>query len=65
MFAGRTAKIVTATCAVVGLMALAGIATLTLAGGSEYIEFTLAMVFFVAFLVGAYWWVVFGPGRRL
>ncbi|MDQ3913505.1 MAG: hypothetical protein M3305_17375 [Actinomycetota bacterium] len=65
MFAGRTAKIVTAACAVVGLMALAGIATLTLAGGSEYTEFTLAMVFFVAFLVGAYWWIVFGPGRRL
>jgi hypothetical protein len=65
MFADRTTKVVTAACAVVGLIALAGVAILTIIGGSEYIEFALAMVFFVAFLVGAYWWVVFGPGRRL
>jgi hypothetical protein len=65
MFADRTTKVVTAACAVVGLIALAGVAILTFIGGSEYIEFALAMVFFVAFLVGAYWWVVFGPGHRL
>ena len=65
MFAGRTAKIVTATCAAVGLAALAGAAILTFEEGSEYIEFALAMIFFVAFLVGSYWWLVFGPGRTL
>ncbi len=65
MFAGRTAKIVTATCAAVGLAALAGVASLTFTEGSEYIEFALAMIFFVVFLVGSYWWLVFGPGRKL
>ena len=63
MFAGRTAKIVTATCAVVGLIALVGVATLTFIGGSEYIEFALAMTFFVALLAGSYWWLVSGPGQ--
>jgi cbb3-type cytochrome oxidase subunit 3 len=33
--------------------------------GSEFVEFALAMVFFVAFLVGSYWWIVFGPGKRM
>ena len=32
--------------------AFSGTAILTLAGGSEFVEFALAMVFFVAFLVG-------------
>lgn len=65
MFVGRIAMIVTATCAVIGAAAFVGIFFLTIAGGSEYLEFILAMVFFTMFLIGSYWWIVLGPGRRL
>ncbi len=65
MFVSRVAKIVTATCAVIGAAAFVGIFFLTIAGGSEYLEFILAMVFFTMFLIGSYWWIVLGPGRRL
>ncbi len=65
MFAGRTAKIVTAACAVVGAAAFLVIFFLSITGGSEYLEFALLMIFLTAFLVGAYWWIVLGPGRRL
>jgi hypothetical protein len=65
MFVGRTSKIVTALCTVVGIVALVGIEVLALTDGSEYTEFVLVMIFFVAFLVGSYWWIVFGPGRYL
>jgi hypothetical protein len=50
---------------VVGGGALLGTIVLTLMEGSEFVEFALAMVFFVAFLVGSYWWIVFGPGKRM
>ncbi len=65
MFANRTSKIVTAICATVGVVAFLGVLFLSLAGGSEYSEFVLTLVFFAMFLVGSYWWIVFGPGRRL
>jgi hypothetical protein len=65
LFTSRIAAIVTIACAVVGGGALLGTVILTLAGGSEFVEFALAMVFFVAFLVGSYWWIVFGPGQRM
>jgi hypothetical protein len=50
---------------VVGAGAFVGIFFLAIAGGSEYFEFVLAMVFFAMFLIGSYWWIVLGPGRRL
>lgn len=65
MFAGRTSRIVTALCALIGVVAFVSIGVLALTGGSEYTEFTLVMVFFVSFLVGSYWWIIFGPGRYL
>lgn len=65
MFAGRTSLIVTALCALIGVVALVSIGVLALTGGSEYIELALVMVFFVSFLVGSYWWIIFGPGRYL
>jgi hypothetical protein len=65
MFAGRNSRIVTALCALIGVVAFVGIGVLTLTGGSEYTEFALVMVFFVSFIVGSYWWIVFGPGRYL
>jgi hypothetical protein len=63
LFTSLTAKVVTAVCAVVGAIALLGNFFLTLTGGSPYLQFGLAIIFFAAFLVGCYWWVVFGPGR--
>ena len=65
MFASVTAKIVTAVCAVVGTIALLGTFFMTLMGGLPYLQFGLAVVFFATFLVGSYWWMVFGPGRSL
>ena len=65
MFAGRTSLIVTALCALIGILALVTIGVLTFTGGSEVTEFALVMVFFVSFLVGSYWWIIFGPGRYL
>jgi hypothetical protein len=65
MFASLTAKVVTVVCAVVGAIALLGIFFLTLTGGSTYLQFGLALIFFAMFLVGSYWWMVFGPGRGL
>ncbi len=65
MFASPTSKVVTAVCAVVGAIALLGTFFVTLTGGSPYLEFGLAVVFFAMFLVGSYWWMVFGPGRVL
>jgi hypothetical protein len=44
--------------AVLGVAAEAAIAVLTVAGGSEYLEFAIAMVLFVAILVGSYLFVL-------
>jgi hypothetical protein len=33
--------------------------------GTEYLEFALALVTFLIILVGTYWFVVRGPGRRM
>jgi hypothetical protein len=65
MFASVTAKVVTAVCAVVGAIALLGTFFVTLTGGSAYLEFGLAVIFFAMFIVGSYCWMVFGPGRSL
>ena len=65
MFASLSAKVVTAVCAVVGTICLLGTFFLTLTGGSPYLQFGLALIFFAMFIVGSYWWMVFGPGRSL
>jgi hypothetical protein len=65
MFASLTAKVVTAACALVGAFALLGSSFVSVTGGSPFVEFALALVFFAMFLVGSYWWMVFGPGRSL
>ena len=65
MFASLTSKVVTAICAVVGAIALLGTFFLTVTGGSPYLQFALALIFFAMFIVGSYWWMVFGPGRGL
>jgi uncharacterized RDD family membrane protein YckC len=65
LFASVTAKVVTIICALVGTVALLGTFFVTLTGGSPFVEFGLALVFFAMFLVGSYWWMIFGPGRVL
>ena len=65
MFATITARVVTALCALVGATALLGTLGVTLTGGSPFLNFALAVSFFAAFIVGSYWWMVFGPGRHL
>jgi hypothetical protein len=64
-FASLTAKVVTAVCALVGAIALLGTFFVSVTGGSGFVEFALAVVFFAMFLVGSYWWMIFGPGRVL
>jgi high-affinity Fe2+/Pb2+ permease len=65
LFASLTAKVVTAVCAVLGAIALLGTFYLTVTGGSPYLQFALALLFFAMFIVGSYWWMIFGPGRIL
>ena len=65
MFDSLTSKVVTAVCAVVGAIALLGTFFLTVTGGSPYLQFGLALIFFAMFIVGSYWWMVFGPGSKL
>ena len=65
LFASLTAKVVTGVCALVGALALLGCFFVTVTGGSPFVEFALAVVFFAMFLVGSYCWMVFGPGRVL
>jgi hypothetical protein len=65
LFASVTAKVVTTVCALVGAIALLGTFFVTVTGGSPFVEFALALVFFAMFLVGSYWWMIFGAGRVL
>ena len=50
----RTVFRIVAVLAVLGVAAEAAIAVLVVTGGSEYAEFAIAMVLFVAILVGSY-----------
>src|SRR5215204_1145721 len=65
IFASLTSKVVTAVCAMIGAIAFLGVFLLAVTGGSPYVQFGLALVFFAMFIVGSYWWMVFGPGRGL
>ena len=65
MFTSLTSKVVTAVCALIGAIAFVGIFFLAVTGGSPYVQFGLALLFFAMFIVGSYWWMVFGPGRGL
>ena len=65
MLTSLTSTILTAVCAVIGAIAFLGIFLLAVTGGSPYLQFGLALLFFAMFIVGSYWWIVFGPGRGL
>ena len=49
---------IVAVLAVLGLAAEVAIAFLVVTGGSEYLEFAIAMVLMVAILVGSYLYVI-------
>ena len=48
---------------------LTAVLLLTVVAGAtldtEYLEFALALVMFLVILVGSYWFIVRGPGRRM
>ena len=46
MFTSLTSKVVTAVCAVIGAIAFFGIFFLAVTGGSPYLQFGLALLFF-------------------
>ena len=54
----RATLTIIAVLVVLGVAAEAAIAVLTVTGGSEYAEFAIAMVLFVAILVGSYLYVI-------
>jgi hypothetical protein len=53
-----------AVLAALGVAAEAAIAVLTVRGGSEYLEFAIAMGLFVAILVGSYLFVITSSSQR-
>jgi hypothetical protein len=53
-----------AVLAALGVAAEAAIAVLTVRGGSEYLEFAIAMGLFVAILVGSYLFVLTSSSQR-
>jgi hypothetical protein len=54
VFVSLTSKVVTAVWAAIGAIALLGILFLSVTGGSPYLQFGLALVFFAMFIVGSY-----------
>ena len=54
----RAMLTIIAVLVVLGLAAEAAIAFLVVTGGSEYLEFAIAMVLMVAILVGSYLYVI-------
>ena len=54
----RAMLTIIAVLVVLGVAAEAAIAVLSVTGGSEYLEFGIAMVLFIAILVGCYLYVI-------
>ena len=55
---GRGAWILIMALATLGVAALVAMAVITLTEGSEYLEFAIVMVLFIAVLVGSYWFLL-------
>ena len=49
--------------AALGVAALVAMAVITLTEGSEYLEFAIAMVLFIAVLLGSYWFLLAPAGQ--
>lgn len=56
--------IMIATLAVLAVVALVAVGVLTVMGASEYVEFGIVMVLFVAVLVGSYLYVITPQKQR-
>ena len=57
-------RVTIATVMVLGVAAFIAIGVLTLMGASEYLEFVIAMIMFVAILVGSYLFVITPQKQR-
>ena len=59
----RGAWILIMALAALGVAALIAMAMITLTEGSEYLEFAIVMVLFIAVLVGSYWFLLAPSGQ--
>jgi membrane glycosyltransferase len=60
---GRGDRIIIMALAALGVVALIAMAIITLTEGSEYLEFAIVIVFFVAVLLGSYWFLLAPAGQ--
>ena len=60
---GRGDRILIIALAALGVVALIAMAVITLTEGSEYLEFAIVMVFFVAVLLGSFWFLLAPAGQ--
>ena len=49
--------------AALGVAALVAMAVITLTEGSEYLEFAIVMVLFIAILLGSFWFLLAPSGQ--
>jgi len=61
---GRGAWILIAALVALGVAAVTAKAMITLAKGSEYLEFAIVIVLFLAALLGSYWLLLAPPGQH-
>jgi membrane glycosyltransferase len=60
---GRSDRIIILALAALGIVALIAMAVITLTEGPELLEFAIVMVFFVAVLLGSYWFMLAPAGQ--
>ena len=60
---GRGDRILIMALAALGVVALIAMAVITLTEGSEHLEFAIVMVFFIAVLLGSYWFLLAPAGQ--
>jgi membrane glycosyltransferase len=60
---GRGAWILIAALVALGVAALTAMAMITLTEGSEYLEFAIVIVLFLAVLLGSYWFLLAPSGQ--
>jgi len=62
-FMSRGDRIIIMALAALGVVALIAMAVITLTEGSELLEFAIVMVFFIAVLLGSFWFMIAPAGR--
>jgi membrane glycosyltransferase len=63
-YMGRGAWILIAVLVALGVAALTAMAMITLMEGSEYLEFAIVIVLFLAVLLGSSWFLLTPPGQQ-